>query len=53
MIPFTFGFLFGSGLVIAAVSLVLKTTSDDVYRMDSDFDPWEEEEFWDDYHRNI
>jgi hypothetical protein len=53
MIPFVFGAFFGGAVILGAVSLVLKTTSDDVYRMDSDFDPWEEEEFWDDYHRNI
>jgi hypothetical protein len=53
MIPFIFGAFFGGAVIAAAVSLVLKTTSDDVYRMDSDFDPWEEEEFWDDYNRNI
>ena len=53
MIGFLAGAIIGGAMVLAAVSLVLKTTSDDVYRMDSDFDPWEEDEFWDDYHRNI
>lgn len=53
MISFFLGAIIGGGMVLGAVALVLKTKSDDVYQMDSDFDPWEEDEFWDDYHGNI
>ena len=53
MIGFFAGAMIGGAMVLAAVAMVLKTTNDDVYKTEFDFDPWEEDEFWDDYHRNI
>jgi hypothetical protein len=53
MIPFLFGALFGAAVGIAVICLVIDAKNQDIFKKDIDFDPWEEDEFWDDYHRNI
>jgi len=53
MISFIAGALVGGGIVIAAVSTFLRSTNDEFFNRDFDFDPWEEDEFWDEYRRKI
>jgi hypothetical protein len=52
-IPFILGALIGGGLILAAVGTKLSiTNARDIHDIGND-DPWEEEEFWEDYRRNI
>ena len=61
MIPFLFGAFFGSAVSLVVTCLVIDAKNQDIFKKDIvvavipefDFDPWEEDEFWDDYHRNI
>ena len=53
MIAFILGALIGGGLILASIGTKLSiTNARDIHDIGND-DPWEEEEFWDDYHRNI
>jgi hypothetical protein len=53
MIPFLFGAFFGAAVGVAVICLVIDAKNQDLFNKEIDFDPWEEDEFWDDYHRNI
>jgi hypothetical protein len=53
MIPFIFGAFFGGAIILAGVSLVLDISNSSFHDIEDNSDPWEEQEFWDDYHRNI
>ena len=53
MILFFLGAFFGGAVGVITLALVASSSQENFYPTDSDLDPWEEEEFWDDYHRNI